>query len=319
MTGFSLRPFTWADLPAVTDIYNDTRKRANDLRTYTDIQFKNMRLSTLNDTLSLEDVNIVAVSIDGEVIGIANLFVEADFTDIFAEITVKEGASEGGAVENALLGWFETQALKLVQQHATHRQLKQSIGLYERQKALHKAVEEHGYTFLRGYYRMQIPLYQPIQELPFPPQLQIRPMQTSDARPVFEADQLAFSTVSGMTPASFEEWKRDFIETSDFQPRYMIAAWDGDQVAGSCLGREMGAEGHERIGYIRHLSITPTWRGKGLAQALLHYVLRAFQDEHLKLAGLGVATDNEPAIQLYNKAGMSPASQQLIYQKEILF
>jgi ribosomal protein S18 acetylase RimI-like enzyme len=92
-----------------------------------------------------------------------------------------------------------------------------------------------------------------------------------------------------------------------------MIAWDGDQIAGFSLNRyRMGS------GWIGTLGVRRPWRKRGLGEALLLHSFGEFYRRGTKTVGLGVDAQNPTgATRLYQKAGMYPASEFVIYEKEL--
>lgn len=59
--------------------------------------------------------------------------------------------------------------------------------------------------------------------------------------------------------------------------------------------------------HINNLAVDPAWRGQGLGQALLEFILRLWADRGAERATLEVRRSNETAIKLYAKLGFSVA------------
>ena len=62
----------------------------------------------------------------------------------------------------------------------------------------------------------------------------------------------------------------------------------------------------ERVGFIDLLAVHPQARRRGLGSMLLRTAFARFAGAGLREAQLGVASDNPRALQLYERAGMTP-------------
>jgi GNAT superfamily N-acetyltransferase len=62
--------------------------------------------------------------------------------------------------------------------------------------------------------------------------------------------------------------------------------------------RERGA-----LGAIQNLGVVPSWRGRGLGEALLLYALHGFRAAGLARGGLEVTAQNDAAVRLYRRLG----------------
>jgi mycothiol synthase len=112
---------------------------------------------------------------------------------------------------------------------------------------------------------------------------------------------------------TFDEWQRSRFGDPEFDPSLWKIAWDGDQVAGVSLNRHrMG------IGWIRTLGVRRPWRKRGLGEALLLYSFAEFYRRGRSTIGLGVDAQNPTgATRLYQKVGMTPASEFVTFEKEL--
>lgn len=63
---------------------------------------------------------------------------------------------------------------------------------------------------------------------------------------------------------------------------------------------------HEKHAYIGFMFVSPDYRGEGLAQEILDWLIRWSKDAGVKDFYLDVYAQNEPAIRSYRKAGFKP-------------
>ncbi|MDJ0925914.1 MAG: mycothiol synthase [Acidimicrobiia bacterium] len=85
-----------------------------------------------------------------------------------------------------------------------------------------------------------------------------------------------------------------------FDPDGFFLAWDGDRLAGSCWTKV-----HEDgIGEIYIIGVVPAWEGRGLGNWLVSVGLDYLGNvRHVRQAMLFVESDNERAVQLYERLG----------------
>lgn len=177
--------------------------------------------------------------------------------------------------------------------------------------ALH---QNEGYLPMHHHWRMEILLDDPPQEPNFPAGIELRPfLQGEHDVAVWQAQNEAFRDHPGSHDVTLEEWRRSRFDDPEFDPTLWKIAWDGEQVAGFSLNRyRMG------IGWIRTLGVRPPWRKRGLGNALLLHSFGEYYRRGMKTIGLGVNAHNPTgAIQLYQRAGMHPASEHITYEKEL--
>ncbi|MBK7448764.1 MAG: GNAT family N-acetyltransferase [Anaerolineales bacterium] len=92
-----------------------------------------------------------------------------------------------------------------------------------------------------------------------------------------------------------------------------MVAWEGDQIAGYSQNRfRMG------IGWVGTLGVLKPWRKKGLGLALLLTSFADFYQRGMPTIGLGVDASNKTgATRLYQRAGMSIATEFTTFEKEL--
>ena len=114
--------------------------------------------------------------------------------------------------------------------------------------------------------------------------------------------------------ATFERpWTRDMYvwEATHSDVARFYVARDAAAVVAYCAGWVIFDELH-----INNLAVDPTWRRRGVASALLRFVLAEAQDEGAKRATLEVRRSNEPARRLYERFGFAFAGVRAGYYRE---
>jgi ribosomal protein S18 acetylase RimI-like enzyme len=166
--------------------------------------------------------------------------------------------------------------------------------------------ESSGYVPVRYFFVMHRDLTQPIDDVPMPDGLELRPVTPDQHRRIWEADAEAFldhweSSVRG--EADFVR----FFGNPDIDTSMWQVAWDRDEVAGLVVNGiypdENAALGVE-LGWLDHVSVRRPWRGRGLASALIARSLRVLRDRGMAFAALGVDSQNPTgALGLYERHG----------------
>jgi ribosomal protein S18 acetylase RimI-like enzyme len=87
-------------------------------------------------------------------------------------------------------------------------------------------------------------------------------------------------------------------------PVFVLAGWDGDQVAGALVGR-IGRGADPDAGTVEELAVRRPWRERGLGMALLRAAFREFRERGCRRAVLVVDSESPTgATRLYERAGM---------------
>lgn len=119
----------------------------------------------------------------------------------------------------------------------------------------------------------------------------IRKMQESDLEQVASLEAACFSM----------PWKyKDFEDALTNPDRvYMAAETDDKQIIGGCMLTNLAGEGS-----ISNMAVYESFRGKGIAAALLEKIIEYGKDEYkINAFTLEVRSRNVPAIKLYERAG----------------
>jgi mycothiol synthase len=177
----------------------------------------------------------------------------------------------------------------------------------------HEMFKSMGYGVARYFWRMGITL-DSAPEYSLPAGVEFRPFdKDAHARLVWKADNEAFGEHWGNHDSTYEEWAYRKLERPEFDPSLWLVAWDGGEIAGFSQNRfRMG------IGWVGTLGVRKPWRKKGLGLALLHASFADFYRCGMKTVGLGVdASNTTGATRLYERAGMSIASEFVTFEKEL--
>ena len=142
-----------------------------------------------------------------------------------------------------------------------------------------------------------------------------RPAQDTDAAPgrpipegwtVSTLQESDLDDVLAVEAASFSNpWTRDMflreLANAGVSYGYVLRGPDG-RAAAFCTIWVVVDEVH-----INNLAVDPAWRGRGLGQSLLEFILRLWSDLGAGRATLEVRRSNEAAINLYAKLGFTVA------------
>jgi ribosomal protein S18 acetylase RimI-like enzyme len=168
-----------------------------------------------------------------------------------------------------------------------------------------RLAESRGFRFVRRNWSMRVKL-DSLPEVPAIPEgISIRRGTASeeDARLLHELVNETFEDHWGFVPRSYEEFSRMFLARTDNDPEMWFFAYEGDEPVGVLLGQMAGDEG-----WVGDLGVRKAWRKRGVGEALLRIVFRAFYEKGIDRVGLAVDTGNETgAVRLYERVGMEPA------------
>lgn len=179
---------------------------------------------------------------------------------------------------------------------------------------------KRGYVPYRYGFEMHRPLEVPLEPHPLPVGLEVRPVEPSQHRAIWDADVEAFRDHFEPADRNESDFERTFtapeLDTSLWQ-----VAWDGNEVAGSIM-TAIYAEENARVGvrraWLDHVSVRRPWRGRGLAASLIASTLEILRDRDIEQAALGVDAANPTgALRLYERLGFVQAKRVIGYRKAL--
>jgi mycothiol synthase len=167
----------------------------------------------------------------------------------------------------------------------------------------------NGFAHVRDFYTM-------VRALPagtppaLPEGIRIRVFETGrDERALYENHEATFADHWGFVPEPYASFAAEWFESDDWVPDLAYLATAGDEVVGHAAALEFALRG-----FISSLGVLREWRGRGIAQALLH---RAFADLGARgqpEVALGVdAASPTGAVALYEKVGMTVRHRYVTY------
>ncbi len=190
----------------------------------------------------------------------------------------------------------------------------------------------HGFEGVRDFVYLQIGMDTPPPQPDVPTGIEIRELQSSDWEKVGPALNEAFQDHWGIVDheSSAEESGNNADKPSPketdpeaFNPEYFnspglcYVAWDGDEVAGSCLCNATTVE-FPGAGYLGSLSIRPKYRRRGIGLALTLQALNVYYERGTRQVYTDTDGDSfTKAYRLYQKAGMHIFRRELVYEKTI--
>lgn len=190
--------------------------------------------------------------------------------------------------------------------HPADREQVLALHAADSETELLELAAEEGFQPVRYFYRMVRPDLDDVPLAPMPEGLEVRPVEESHMRAIFEAHLEAFRDHWGVREPAEEDYDL-WINDPDSQPDLWQVAWEGDQVAGSVLNfidQEENRRYDRLRGYTEDISVRRPWRRRGLATALIARSLRHLRSVGMEEAALGVDADNpNGALGLYTSLG----------------
>ncbi len=265
----------------------------------------------------------VVARVGDEVVGLATTDWRAHDTFVSHEVSVwVRPARRRRGLGRRLLAWAEARARDVRRAKPGENGLPHVLDAYLAVEVagVETFAEAAGYSPHTYGFLMLRQLAEPIPAAPLPEGLEIRPVQLSDHRLIWDADTEAFrdhAEPSERDEADFEHWfSQPGLDTSLWR-----VAWAGDEVAGSVMAmiwaEENAALGVRRA-WLEHVSVRRPWRRMGLASALIAESLRVLRERGLDQAILGVHGENPTgAVGLYERLGFHVHRRWQLWRKPI--
>ena len=311
--GYRLRKAELSDLQAVTELYVAEQM---DLRGESELIQEDFLSFWQRPGFSLETDAWVVEGPEAKgarpVVGYADIVYKSEFTHLRGDVCVHPLYRSLG-IGTRLIRRLDARARQLAslatpQAWVTLRNIMEAGD--QQGRSLH---ENEGFEPVRYFFRMQIELEAQPAEPKLPPGIELRPYQPGQERTLFETIEEAFQDHWGHAAGDFEVFLHTTIQRDDFDPGLILAAWDGEEMAGCAI-----CQMRQNRGWIRQLAVRRPWRRQGLGMALLQKAFgEIFQRGH-RQAALGVDAASETgATRLYERAGMGIVRRSVVYEKVI--
>ncbi|HSL27573.1 MAG TPA: GNAT family N-acetyltransferase [Anaerolineales bacterium] len=318
--GYTVRAATIEDYRIAFDLLNAHSRHLNGRDDLTDPAL--LRLDWLNDGFDPQtDIHMVFAP-DGSPAAFVECWLNQEppvHPWIFGCV---HPAHWGRGIGSYLLGWAEDHACAALEKCAPDLRVAPRSGAEAHNHAGLDLFRQLGWKHIRSYYRMVADLDSAPEVPSFPDGITVRPYDPeTETEMVYRTFVDSFKDHFGFIVPPFEkglaDFKHNFIEDPDYDPRFWFVAMDGNEMAAVCICRPTDPEDPES-GWVSELGVRRLWRKRGLGYGLLKHAFAAFYADGKKRAGLGVdAASLTGALRLYERAGMRVLRQFDQYEKEM--
>lgn len=298
--GYSARPFSGDDAPAVADLINAFEwayLEEPDTVDAAEVAGWWRRSDLVTDSVAFIDA-------DGEFGAIGVVYPRGeDILDLDGFVLP---AHQGRGLGAALVTWLEDEAAR----RGYPRVHSSSITA---DSAATELFAGHGFEQVRHFYRMAIDLEGPLAEPEWPPGFNVSLFAPGDEETVHRVLEEAFSDHWGQEPRDLEYWREHTFGAPWWDPTLVYLVREGDEpVAATVNAVRFGA------GWIGTLGTLEPWRGRGLGRALLLTSFAEFHRRGETRVALAVDAGNETgATHLYESVGMRVAWQADVWEKRL--
>jgi mycothiol synthase len=179
--------------------------------------------------------------------------------------------------------------------------------------AARELLESRGYREVRRFYEMAIELLGPPPPYDVPEGLVVDELRAGEERAFYDALNEAFQEHWEWHPMPYDEWLelREGQHHDEHGPVWFVVR-DGDELAAVTRNDAWMNGG----GYVGAIGVRPSWRGRGLAKALLYRTFDEFWRRGTTRVTLDVDAQNETgATHLYERVGMVVDSCDVAFEK----
>jgi mycothiol synthase len=178
-----------------------------------------------------------------------------------------------------------------------------------------------GFTPIRYFVQMRIDLAMSTEQVvAWPDGLEFDTYERGrDDAELFSAYADAFAEHWGQGEVDEGDWWEENRDAANagFDPALWFVGRADQTIAGFAICREREEEG-QTVGWVSLIGVRPSWRGRGLGEALLGHSLNALRHRGLRRAALNVDAENTTgALRLYRKAGMEAKPAFTVWSKAV--
>ncbi len=226
----------------------------------------------------------------------------------------------GVGLEDALLAWIEDRALDRFAE--TDDDLAGALYRYEVYQSMtedHALMERQGYAPARYFTENARPLDEAIPDVALPEPLEQRRWSDDVSMDALAVHNAAFADHWGSQPTTAAVWRS--TENEFFLPNASWVVYDGAEpvayVKCAKYPHDFDDRGR-RESWIEGVGTVRSHRGRGIASALITLAMRAFADDGMEYACLGVDADSPTgANRLYERLGFVPEKRWIAYRKPL--
>lgn len=230
----------------------------------------------------------------------------------------------GQGIGTHLLGWVDWRGRLAESRAPAGTRVFTQAFVLSQDEAARELLLDQGYAITRHNYRMVIAFDQPPAPAVLPDGITIRTLDRSrDDRElvitVRESFRDHFGFIEQPLEDDIERWKHYMDHDTSIDPTLWFLAFEGDQMVGTSLCRHHVDDDHG-MGWVNTLGVRREWRRRGVGLALLQHSFDQLYQRGQRRVGLGVDAESlTGATRLYLKAGMQPdpAWQYTMFEKDV--
>jgi GNAT superfamily N-acetyltransferase len=266
--------------------------------------------------------DMLFIEVNDEPVGASMAYWEEDPNDnrYYEHISILLPEWRGKGLRHIMVRFSESRLREMATSHPLEKSKKFWVFCEESEIHLRSVLEDEGYQIFRYGFHLVRPTLDDIPDLDLPPEIEIRPVIPDHYPAIISAWNEACKELRGTIPftdETFKEWQGE----PTFDPSLWQVAWHDEQVIGTtlCFINELeNSEYNRKRGYTELISVSKSWRGRGIAKALMARGMKALKGRGMTEAALGVDAENPSgALRLYENMGFRITKTVMYYWKPL--
>ena len=319
ISGLTFRGFRGkADYPVMTEIINAANQADGQDEI---VKVEDIAINYEHIQRSDPQKDMVFIEIKGQPVGYGRCMwdMEEDHTYRYSMFVHLAPQGRGKGLGRPVMEYFLQRLTEIAEQHTDAKAKHFQTWSADNRQWWNDMLEDLGFKKVRYGFGMRRPCDLPVEVTPLPEGIEVRPVEESHMRQIFDAEAEAFRDHWGYVAPTEKDYQR-WLEEPLHNPSLWKVAWDGDEVVGMVLNfinRDENETFERQRGYTEDISVRRPWRRQGVAQALLTRSIQMFIEMGMDETYLGVDAENpNGALQLYTKVGYQQDRLWLTYRKE---
>jgi len=319
--GFTARPATMDDIPAVVDLFNTYSGHYLGIK---DSTFNAIETGWKTPNFDPEtDIRLV-FDPEGKLVGYIEVWTISNppvHPWVWGRVHPEY---HGQGIGTYLFHWTEARARVAIPKCPEDVRVAYRTGTVSTIEPPKQIYSAFDFQLIRHYFRMLIEMGAPPPEPVWPEGITLQTPENPEAviEAVYRVDNESFKDHFGYVEQPFDEGLAEFSHwflnnENHNDPSLWFLVMDGNEIAGIALCLRKDDE-DENCGHVDSLAVRRPWRKKGIGLALLHHAFGEYYRRGFRRVSLGVDADNlTGALRLYEKAGMYVDRQFDLYEKEL--
>ncbi len=311
--GYTSRPVTLDDVEAAAELINDSTRPITGLDGTTATEKYN---AWTTPGLNIATDTQFVLAVDGAPAGLLEYW-DIQESHIQSSLALYlHPALAPNEIGAYLLDWADCRVQTTLDLAPAGEQVDILVGVDGRDKTTLALLRTKGYFESRHFWQMLLEMIEPPAPAVWPVGIDSREyIVGQDERPVHETTEASFADHWRHVPISFEQWLHWNIEHEEFDPSLWAIALENSDIVGALVAWP-NLDGDSDTGFISDLGVRPGWRGCGIGQALLHQSFATFYRRGVYKVALTVDTESTTgATRLYQRVGMRPVQQRVVFEK----